>query len=65
MFWRFWGRSCGVVWLWRDRRDKVVICEILELSVVFLGLVVVLGDWLRKIRWIFGLEKIGRCWANG
>ena len=53
-----------MVWLWRDRRDKVVICEILELSVVFLGLVVVLGDWLRKIRWILGLEKIGRCLAN-
>ena len=29
MFWRFWGRSCGVGWFWWDRRGKVVMCEIL------------------------------------
>ena len=29
VFWRFWGRSCGVGWFWWDRRGKVVMCEIL------------------------------------
>ena len=45
--------------------EKVGICEILEMGVVLLGLVAVLGGWLQKIRWILGLEKIGRCLANG
>ena len=64
MFWRFGGSSCGVGWFWWDRHGKAVICEILEMSVVFLGLVAVLSGWLRKIRWILGLEKIRRCLAN-
>ena len=55
----------GVDKFWWDRRGKAVICEILEMSVVFLGLVAVLSGWLQKIRWILGLEKIWRCWANG
>ena len=55
----------GVDKFWWDRREKVVICEILEMSVVFLGLVAVLSGWLRKIRWILGLEKIWRCLVNG
>ncbi len=55
----------GVGKFWWDRREKVVICEILEMSVVLLGLVAVLGGWLQKIRWILGLEKIGRCLENG
>ena len=63
VFWRFWGRSCGVGWFWWDRREKVVICEILGAECGVLGIgenLEELGEWVgeketgtdRKVRFV-------------
>ena len=48
----FEGRSCGVGWFWWDRREKVVICEILEVECGALG-------YLLQF-WVDGCKKYGR-----
>ena len=55
VFWRFGGKSCGVGWFWWNRHENVVICEILELNVVFLG-------YLLQF-WVAGCRKYGGFWG--
>ncbi len=51
------GKSCGEGWFWWDRYGKVVVCEILELSVVFLGICCSF-EWLAVENTVdFGVRK--------